>query len=166
MGRRLLFFFEVLILLTLFVFFSSLAVTTMENDRIVDITENFTETVRYKGCITRTMYDDLLAEFPTPVEVNFEVTKAPAIVSDSVPESLQFTAEVIDGVYGPENIYKLNTGDSIEVIVRKAGPTWFDTMVNAMSGDGTTDHPIIAIKGGMILNEQWHDPTVEGGTGP
>lgn len=165
MGKRLLFFFEVVILLTLFVFFSSLAATTIQNDRIVDITENFAEVVRYKGCITRTMYDDLLASYPTPVEVNFEVTKAPALVTNDDIKSLEFTAEVIDGVYGAENIYKMNTGDSIQIVVRKAGPTWFDTMVSALTGEGTTDHPIIAIKGGMILNEQYHDPT-EGGVDP
>lgn len=165
MGRRLLFFFEVVILLTLFVFFASLAATTLQNDRIIDITENFAETVRYKGCITRTMYDDLLKDYPTPVEVNFEVTKAPVLVSNDDAKSLRFTSEVIDGIYGSENIYKMNTGDSIRIIVRKAGPTWFDTMVSAMTGEGATDHPIIAIKGGMILNEQYHDPT-EGGVGP
>ncbi|WP_281692852.1 hypothetical protein [Agathobaculum desmolans] len=162
MGRRILFFFEVLILLTLFVFFGSLAATTLQNDRIVDITEDFVEVVRYKGCITQSMYEDLLKAYPTPVEVNFEVEKAPALVSNDAPASMQFTAEVVDGIYGSGRIFTMQTGDSIEVVVRKAGPTWFDSMVSAMTASGTDEKPIIAVKGGMILNEQYHDPTAGG----
>lgn len=155
MGKRLLFFFEVLIMLTLFLLFGSLAATTLQNDRIVDVTESFAEVVRYKGCITRSMYDELLASFPTAVNVNFEVTKKPALVTAEDIKDVEFSNEVIADVYGSTGIYTMQTGDMFTVIVHKASPTWFDTIVSAMTGEGTTQSPVIAVKGGMILNEQY-----------
>lgn len=163
MGRRVLFIFETLIMLTLFLLFGSLAATTLQNDAIRDTTESFAEVVRYKGCVTRSMYDDLLASFPTAVEVNFEVTKKPALVTSEDIKNMEFTNEVIAGVYGSTGIYTMQTGDMFSVIVHKASPTWFDTVVGAMTGGGTTQSPVIAVKGGMILNEQYDTGSGGGG---
>ena len=36
-------------------------------------------------------------------------------------------------------------------------------MIGAMTGEGTSEYPLIAVKGGMILNEQYY---TGGGVGP
>ena len=122
MVKRLLFLFEALILLTLFIFFGSLAATTLQNDRIIDETENFVEVARYKGCITKSMYEGFLVSLPTVVDVNFEVIKVPELVSSEEIKDLDFTHEVIEAVYGASGMYTMETGDMLSVIVRKASP--------------------------------------------
>ena len=163
MVKRLLFLFEALILLTLFIFFGSLAATTLQNDRIIDETENFVEVARYKGCITKSIYEDFLVSLPTVVDVNFEVSKAPELVTSEDIKDIDFTHEVIEDVYGASGMYTMESGDMLSVTVRKASPTWLDTMIGAMTGEGTTEYPLIAVKGGMILNEQYY---TGGGIGP
>ena len=148
MVKRLLFLFEALILLTLFIFFGSLAATTLQNDRIIDETENFVEVARYKGCITKSIYEDFLVSLPTVVDVNFEVSKAPELVTSEDIKDIDFTHEVIEDVYGASCM---------------ASPTVLDTMIGAMTGEGTTEYPLSAVKGGMILNEQYY---TGGGVGP
>ena len=64
MGKRLLFLMETLILFSCITIFGALTATTYQNDRIRDVTEDFAETVRYKGCITRSMYEELLKGIP------------------------------------------------------------------------------------------------------
>ena len=156
MGKRLLFLMETLILFTCIVFFGSLTATTYQNDRVRDVTENFAEMVRYKGCITRSMYEDLLKNIPTTVQVNFEVEKHHDLVASDQPMNLRFTKDVIDEIYSSTQIYPLDVGDEFTVTVRKASPTLFDAMVSTLTGEGSKDYPLIAVKGGLVLNEQYH----------
>lgn len=156
MGRRLLFLMETLILFTCIVFFGSLTATTYQNDRIRDIAENFSEMVRYKGCITRTMYEDLLKNVPTAVEVDFEIEKKHALVAANQPLNLRFTKDVTDALYDASQIYPLEVGDEFTITIRKASPTLFDAVVSSVNGNGTKEHPLIAVKGGLVLNEQYH----------
>ena len=109
------------------------------------------------------MYEGFLVSLPTVVDVNFEVIKVPELVSSEEIKDLDFTHEVIEGVYGASGMYTMETGDMLSVIVRKASPTWLDTMIGAMTGEGTSEYPLIAVKGGMILNEQYY---TGGGVGP
>lgn len=157
MGKRLLFLMETLILLTCIIIFGALAATTYQNDRIRDIAENFAEVVRYKGCITKTMYDDLLAELPTAVKVSFNIEKHHDLVVNDAPLNLRLTKDVIDQIYdNSSHLYPLETGDTFTIIIRKASPTLLDSMVSSMTGEGAEEYPLIAVKGGLVLNEQYH----------
>ena len=156
MWKRLLFLMETLILFTCIVFFGSLTATTYQNDRVRDVTENFAEMVRYKGCITRSMYEDLLKDIPTTVQVNLEIEKHHDLVAADQPMNLRFTKDVIDEIYSSTQIYPLEVGDEFTITVRKASPTMFDAMVSALTGEGSKDYPLIAVKGGLVLNEQYH----------
>ena len=141
MGKRLLFLMETLILFSCITIFGALTATTYQNDRIRDVTEDFAETVRYKGCITRSMYEELLKGIPTTVQVNFEIEKHHDLVAVDQPHNMRFTKDVTD---------------EFTVTVRKVSPTMLDALVGSLTGEGTTEYPLIAVKGGMILNEQYH----------
>lgn len=153
-GKRLLYIFEILILVTLFAFFSSFVVTTNQNDAIVDETEQFSEMVRYKGCITEKMYTDFLKKMPTPVKIGFQVTKGKVLETNNSPISKTFTNEIFESIEAI-GYYPMRVGDEIQVTVRKTSPTYFDKMVELMTRKGAYQTPIIAIKGGLILNEQY-----------
>lgn len=156
MGKRVLYFLEVLILLTIFSLGASFIITTYQNDAIVDATEDFVELARQKGCITAKMYDNLLDEMPTAVKVSFVIEKAKVLKSDDDPLDREFTQEVFDSI---EDIgyYPMEVGDHLQIIVRKSGQTYFDSIVAFLTGTNSSESdPIIAIKGGLVLNEQYH----------
>lgn len=156
MGKRLLFLMETLILFSCITIFGALTATTYQNDRIRDVTEDFAETVRYKGCITRSMYEELLKGIPTTVQVNFEIEKHHDLVAVDQPYNMRFTKDVTDMLYDTTQLYPLEVGDEFTVTVRKVSPTMLDALVGSLTGEGTTEYPLIAVKGGMILNEQYH----------
>lgn len=185
MGRRFQYILEIIILLTLFSLFSSFTITTYQTDRIVEITEEFTELVRYKGCITKDMYLEYLQKYPCPVSISFIVEKAKALSTSSYMSGYRFTNDILTAVsndqFGkeeidlgtvdaehlyylesnPEQIYKnmyvFDVGDSIQIIVRKQGRSYFDTIISAVSHMSTRSDPtpIVAVKGGLILNAQY-----------
>ncbi len=162
MGKKILTAFEILIAVTLFAMFSAMVITTSTNDVIIENTEQFVETVRYKGCITEQMYNEFLDGFDTPVNVHITVTKKDAITGN---ESLQFTNDIIEAVHSTANdpangivahTYTMRVGDEIEVCVRKNSATFYDSIVGIFTHQGQIkDNPMIAIKGGMILNTQY-----------
>lgn len=155
MGKRLLFFIEMLCLITMFAFFSSFVITTQQNDKITDATENFVELVRYKGCVTQQMYSEFLAKMPVPVKVSFIIDQGKTLEVDGAPADRRFTTDVFAAI---EDIgyYPMRIGDEVQVIVRKAGPSYFDMMVGVISGQHSGgESPIIAAKGGLVLNVQY-----------
>ena len=157
MARRIITVFEILILTTLFVFFAAFVITTNQNTAIIENTENFVELVRYKGCITEEMYTDFLNGFNTPVSVEISVEKQPSTDED-VPAEYEFTEEILQDVQRdkPNNIYRMETGDVIRIVVRKPSATLYDAVVGKLTGSyGYGDSPTITQKGGMILNEQY-----------
>lgn len=155
-AKQLLTIMEFLLFLTLFSFIGAFVTTTNENDRIVDATEEFTELVRYKGCVTKQMYEDFRNHISTPVKVNFIIDKAKVMEEDNAPLSQDFTADVLEAL-DASGIYTMSAGDQIRVVVRKLTPTTFDHVSGIYSGQVRGGAmPIIAIKGGLILNEQYH----------
>lgn len=157
-GKRLLYILEVTLLLTLFAFFTSFVVTTSQNDQIVDATEEFAEFIRYKGVITEKTYDDFLTKIPTAVKVSFVIDKGHRLTLDDQPLDEVFTQEVFAALDDEsKGYYPLQVGDSIKVIVRKTSPTLFDKTTELLTGQSSGElSPIIAIKGGLVLNEQYH----------
>lgn len=186
MGRRFQYIFEVIILLTLFSLFSSFTITTYQTDQIVEITEEFVELIRYKGCITQDMYMEYLEKYPCPVSLSFTVEKAKALNTSQYMSGYRFTNDVVTAItnnsYGkeeiengdtpsaeqqyylesnPEQIYKnmyvFDVGDSVQVIVRKQGRSYFDSLISSVSHMSTRSDPtpIVAMKGGLILNAQY-----------
>ena len=91
MGRKIQFVFEILIFLTLFSLFSSFTITTYQTDKIIDVTEEFTELIRYKGCITEDMYFEYLEKYPTPVSISFIIEKEKALKTSSYLPDYEFT---------------------------------------------------------------------------
>lgn len=155
-GRRLLYFMEAILLLTLFSFFTSFVITTNQNDIIVDATEEFSEMIRYKGAITKNMYDEFLEKMPTTVRVGFVVDKGKVLQKDTDPLSVNFSQEVWTALEG-QGYYAMKVGDQIEVIVRKTSPTLFDKVSEMLTGQASgAQQPVIAVKGGLVLNEQYH----------
>lgn len=155
-GRRLLYFMEILLLLTLFAFFTSFVITTNQNDVIVDATEDFTELIRYKGAVTETMYEDFLNQMPTTVKVSFVIDKDTILDVEDEPLSQDYSQEVLEAL-DSIGYYAMNVGDQVKVIVRKTSPTLFDKVTEMLTGHSSGDpQPIIAIKGGLVLNEQYH----------
>lgn len=158
MGKKVLIIFEVLIAMTLFAMYSSLMLTEDSNDEIINTTEEFVETVRYKGCITDDMYYEFLNEFNSPVDIRFIVTRKGVI--DDTTDSMEFTHDVINAINSgsspSECVYKMNVGDEIQVIVRKPSGTSYNTLIGSITGQGSGyTNPVIALKGGMILNTQY-----------
>lgn len=112
--------------------------------------------------ITEQMYNEFLDGFDTPVNVHITVTKKDAITGN---ESLQFTNDIIEAVHSTANdpangivahTYTMRVGDEIEVCVRKNSATFYDSIVGIFTHQGQIkDNPMIAIKGGMILNTQY-----------
>ena len=97
-GRRLLYIMEIILLMTLFAFFTSFVITTNQNDTIVDATEEFSELIRYKGAITESMYDNFLDEMPTPVKVSFVVDKGSILELDDQPLDQNYSQEVLEAL--------------------------------------------------------------------
>ena len=155
-GRRLLYLVEVILLLTLFAFFTSFVITTNQNDLIVDATEEFSEMIRYKGTITKNMYEEFLEKMPTAVKVGFVVDKGKVLQKDDDPLSVNFSQEVWTALDNT-GYYTLKVGDQIKIIVRKTSPTLFDKVSEMLTGQGSgMQQPVIAVKGGLVLNEQYH----------
>lgn len=155
-GRRLLYIMEIILLMTLFAFFTSFVITTNQNDTIVDATEEFSELIRYKGAITESMYDNFLDEMPTPVKVSFVVDKGSILELDDQPLDQDYSQEVLEAL-DSIGYYTMKVGDQVKVIVRKTSPTLFDKVTELLTGQSSGDQqPIIAIKGGLVLNEQYH----------
>lgn len=159
MGRRLITILEILLFTTLFALFAGMVITTHSNDAIVEHTEEFVELVRYKGCITKQMYDDFLDGFSTPVEVRMTVTKENALTgAGSDLESMVFTQDIVNRIVSdPNDLYPMYVGDEIEVVVRRPGRSMYSTILGSLGGGGAKGetNPVVAVKGGMILNEQW-----------
>lgn len=155
-GKRLLYIMEIVLLLTLFAFFTSFVVTTNQNDTIVDATEEFAELIRYKGAITKSMYDNFLNKMPTPVKVGFVVDKSTILELEDQPISQDYSQDILEALDGP-GYYAMKVGDQVKVIVRKTSPTLFDKVTELLTGSSSGEpQPIIAIKGGLVLNEQYH----------
>lgn len=157
MARRIVTVFEILILTTLFVFFTAFVITTNQNTAIIESTENFVELVRYKGCLTEEMYTNFLNEFNTPVSVEIFVEKQSSTNADD-PVEYEFTKEILQDIQRdkPNDIYRMKTGDVIQIIVRKPSATLYDTVVGKLTGSyGHGSNPVVTQKGGMILNEQY-----------
>lgn len=155
-GRRLLYIMEIILLLTLFAFFTSFVITTNQNDTIVDATEEFSELIRYKGAITENMYEEFLDKMPTPVKVSFVVDKGTTLELDDQPLNQNYSQEVLQAL-DSAGYYPMEVGDQVKVIVRKTSPTLFDMVTELLTGQRSGDQqPIIAIKGGLVLNEQYH----------
>lgn len=154
MGRRIVGVLELLIIVTLFSLFAALVITTNSNDRIIEQTEEFVELVRYKGCITSETYNEFLNGFNTPVDVSISVTRKPNVTASVAVETMQFDGDIAEAL-AADNIYRMNVGDEIQVVVRKASASYYDSIVSMLTGSGRSNNPAIAIKGGMILNTQY-----------
>ena len=153
------FILEILIFLTLFSIFSSFTITTYQTDEIIDVTEEFTELIRYKGCITEDMYYEYLEKYPTPISMTFVIEKGKVLQTSSYLSSYEFTGDVLSH-FNPDDgdgIYKMEVGDSIQVIVRKQGRSYFDALMGSVTklSQQNSVNPIVAVKGGLILNEQY-----------
>lgn len=147
---------EIILLLTLFAFFTSFVITTSQNDTIVDATEEFSELIRYKGAVTETMYNDFLDKMPTPVRINFVIDKGSVLELEDQPLNQNYSQEVLQAL-DSTGYYPMEVGDQVKVIVRKTSPTMFDMVTELLTGQHSGDQqPIIAIKGGLVLNEQYH----------
>lgn len=163
MAKRVITVFEILIFVTLFSMFASFVITTTTNDAIIDNTEEFVELVRYKGCITDQMYYDFIDSFSTPVDVSISVERQPVLATPDTMPTLEWTKDVVlafdtdaDGDGVRDGMYKMNAGDEIEVIVRKPSGSYYDSIISRLSGNAySVDKPVVAVKGGMILNTQW-----------
>lgn len=162
MGKRIVAVFEILLLTTLFAFFATFVITTNQNTAITEHTENFVELVRYKGCITQSMYYDFLNGFTTPVDISFAVERQAFLSGTNDATSFEFTKDVIEAIESDDpaigHIYKMQAGDNIQVTVRKPAGMVYNHVVGAASGNYTgSENPVIAAKGGMVLNEQYAD---------
>ena len=160
MGRRIQYILEILIFLTLFSIFSSFTITTYQTDEIIDVTEEFTELIRYKGCITEDMYYEYLEKYPTPVSITFVIEKKKVLQTSEYLAEYAFTGDVMDALSSEDEedrIYKMEVGDSIQVIVRKQGRSYFDALMGSVTklSQQNSVNPIVAVKGGLILNEQY-----------
>ena len=155
MDRRLSYLFEFIIVLTLFSMFAAFTITTTQNEQIVDITENFTEMIRYKGCITADMYNGTLRKYPTPVKITFIVEKNKVLSLNGDAHNKVFSKDIIESIE-TTGLYGMKVGDEVQVVVRKNSPTYFDSVVGALTNRQSTTNPVIAVKGGLILNEQYH----------
>ena len=158
MGKRIVALFEILITVTLFAMFSGIVITTRSNEAIVDHTEEFVELVRYKGCITQQMYNDFLNGFDSVVDVKIAATRKDPLGSPSDPKTIQFTKDIVGTIESTaDHVYPLYVGDEFDVVVRRPARSMYSTIVGSLSGQYARDDcPVIAIKGGMILNEQYH----------
>lgn len=155
-GKRLLYIMEIVLLMTLFAFFTSFVITTNQNDTIVDATEEFSELIRYKGAITESMYDNFLDEIPTTVKVSFVIDKSSILELADQPLDQDYSQEVLEAL-DSIGYYTMKVGDQVKVIVRKTSPTLFDKVTEILTGQSSGDpQPIIAVKGGLVLNEQYH----------
>ena len=162
LGRQITTMMEILIMITLFAMFSTLAITMNVNSAIIDNTEDFVELVRYKGVITESMYYEFINGFQTPVSATIIVKKKPILAANSDIETIYWTNDVITAFGADENgdgkrdgLFKMNPGDEIEVIVRKPSGNYYDTVISSLTGGGSVYDPVIAVKGGMILNKQY-----------
>ncbi len=156
MAKKIVTVFELLIFTTLFSLFAALVLTTETNDAIIENTEEFVDTVRYKGCITKNMYYEFLDQFKTPVSIDFSVTRYPVSVTGSGLPSLNFTNDILQAFDTPDGMYKMNPGDEITVTVRKPSGNYYDAIAGRIAGNTTLhDNHVIAVKGGMILNAQY-----------
>ena len=156
MGRGFITVLEFLVVISLFSMFVGLIITTNTNDAIISHTEEFAELVRYKGCITEEMYYDVVEGFDAPVDVRFEAVRKPVLANPDSGDTLEFTKDVLSAIESGDGIYRMNIGDEIQVIVRKPSGNYFDYIVGTLSGKGMKDeNPVVAIKGGMILNTQY-----------
>lgn len=155
-AKQLLTIFEFILILTVFALIGSFEITVQENDRIVDATEQFTELVRYKGCITKQMYEDFREQISTPIKVNFIVEKGKTLKQSDELLNANFTEDVLEHL-DASGLYAMSAGDEIKVVVRKLSPTSFDRTVGMLTGQMRGGaNPVIAIKGGLVLNEQYH----------
>lgn len=163
LGKRITFIFSLLIGMILFALFGTLVATTNTNDAIIEHTEEFVELVRYKGCISEKAYYDFLKGFDVPVEVRITATRKPG--PGETGNSLEFTQDIInafstdmDGDGKADGLYRMNPGDEISVVVRKPSGNLFDSLNRLLSGqDAGVIDPVVAVKGGMILNTQCMD---------
>lgn len=160
MGRRVVAVFEILLLTTIFVFFTAFVITSNQNVAITEHTEAFVELVRYKGCITQTMYNDFLNGFNTPIDVSITVERQSFLAGDGQAMSYEFTKDVVEALEDDsaeiDHTYRMQAGDNIQVAVRKPAGTLYDAVASMAVGHGSSStNPVITIKGGMILNEQY-----------
>ncbi len=161
MARKITTIFEMLIFATLFSLFAALVLTTETNDAIIESTEEFVDTVRYKGCITENMYYEFLNKFRVPVSISFSISHY-STTGNTLP-TLNFTNDVFaafeadaDADGKPDRIYKMNPGDEITVTVRKPSGNYYDSIASRIAGNTSLhDNPVIAARGGMILNAQY-----------
>lgn len=157
MGKRIATLFELLIALTLFALFAGMVITTHSNNAIISHTEEFVEMTRYKGCITEETYKAFLDSFDSVVDVRIQVDRKDVLGGPDALDSTEFTQDVVNTIASdPDGIYRMKVGDEITVIVRRPAGNLYDTIIGSLSGmKAQGGSPVIAIKGGMILNEQY-----------
>lgn len=155
MGGRILTIFQIKVSVIIFLLISSIIITDVQSTRMKEYTESFAETVRHKGYITKEMYEDYLKSVSlTTIKISLIHDKRSPFLKDDVL-NLRFTRDIVEEIYR-NGIYKLKVGDDFEVILRKATPKYFDTIIGILTQKIPSRYKVIAAKGGMILNEQYH----------
>jgi len=119
-------------------------------------TERFTEQVRYKGYVSRSMYEtfiDRVAIYPMDIRF-YHIEKD--LVNDIEVLNVINERNIVDTIYS-DGIYKMNQSgnyykDDFYVYIGEVQPATFDVLFQSMSSQ-VKKKKLITSKGGMVYNE-------------
>jgi len=122
-------------------------------------TERFTEQVRYKGYISRSMYETFIDRVAIyPMDIRFYHIERD-LVNDLEVLNVMNERKIVDTIYQDE-IYKMNQSgnyykDDFYVYIGEVQPTTFDLLFSSLSKQ-VKKRKLITSKGGMVYNEIHH----------
>jgi hypothetical protein len=130
--------------------------TSMERkvDIATSVVKEFTETVQYKGLITKSQYENINKRIPYKnYKLQLTHIKKSATGSEDVMD-IHFPYEIKKSIV-ETGVYKMNTGDQIKVDLIVKDKSVFDMIAFMLYKKETSRTKIIASNSGVILNEKY-----------
>ena len=123
--------------------------------------ENFVDTSRAPGKITKNNYEMFIESLDATKNVyeiniqHYEEKMSPTTVGEyEITYDAHDKADVIEGIYADDSTgYQMSTGDFIRVSVRNTSPTLGRKLMGLFLGNGSDGGQIISSYGGYIGNE-------------
>jgi len=132
--------------------------TSHVKDIAVTATEAFIRGAQENGRITQAAYQAYLHEISGSLHVDFIVTRHDASGADVIETTDIVLAALENGTdnIGADtlaHVYTLSAGDDIQIRVSREGLHLYDTLAAAFAGVENDEHPVIAVKGGVVRKE-------------
>lgn len=182
MGHKISTIVSSFIILLVFMCLISFICTDMQAREAEKLVQSFTEDVRYKGYITLGQYNSLLTHLPykntkiqmTHIIADRDGTFGPGVLdmkfskqifgdANDLGDKIRGKSEngpinrgtLLCNSSGNNNMYRMEVGDQFQVDLIVLEGSFFDSVIQAITGADAPSMRVMASSSGVVLNEQY-----------